>query len=370
MSPPWTSVNSLTWGKAMAWDLRGNIEEEIERTMLLQTFSLEQVNQLFPPYPSDHPVIVPGFTGSTGTGAATMSTRLPVISPELIAAQANLSTLDPLLGPTGDGIGSNSWVLSGSLTATGKPILANDPHLSSQMPSIWFQVGLHCQPKNAACPFNVSGFYFAGVPGIVIGHNDRIAWGFTNVGPDVMDLYIEKINPQDPNQYEVNGQWVDMSVRSETIQVAGAKPVTLTVRSTRHGPIISDVYLPDKFTPPPGVEAPAQYAVALRWTALEPAHLFDAIWGFDTAQNWNQFREAARKFNVPAQNLIYADVDGNIGYQTPGNIPIRASGDGRVARPGLDRRVRMDRLHPVRPAAVCLQPPSRLHRHRQQRRGR
>jgi len=202
------------------------------------------------------------------------------------------------------------------------------------MPSIWFQVGLHCQPENAACPFNVTGFSFAGVPGIVIGHNDRIAWGFTNVGPDVMDLYIEKINPDNPNQYEVNGQWVDMTVHSETIQVSGGKPVTLTVRSTRHGPIISDVYLPAKFTPPTGVDAPAKYAVALRWTALEPSHLFDAIWGFDTAQNWDQFRTAARNFSVPAQNLVYADVDGNIGYQTPGNIPIRAGGDGRLPVPG------------------------------------
>ena len=330
----WTPVNSLTWGKAMAWDLRGNIEEEIERTMLLQTFSLEQVNQLFPPYPADHPVIVPGFTGAASGGVATATAALPAVGPELAAAHSNLATLDPLLGPPGDGIGSNSWVISGARTATGKPILANDPHLSSQMPSIWFQVGLHCQPENAACPFNVTGFSFAGVPGIVIGHNDRIAWGFTNVGPDVMDLYIEKINPDNPNQYEVNGQWVDMTVHSETIQVSGGKPVTLTVRSTRHGPIISDVYLPAKFTPPTGVDAPAKYAVALRWTALEPSHLFDAIWGFDTAQNWDQFRTAARNFSVPAQNLVYADVDGNIGYQTPGNIPIRAGGDGRLPVPG------------------------------------
>jgi len=333
VAEPWTPVNSLTWGKAMAWDLRGNIEEEIERTMLLQTFSMDQVNQLFPPYPSDHPVIVPGFTAASAP-AASAAPLAAYPEAQLAAAQANLSTLDPLLGPAGDGIGSNSWVLSGKLTSTGKPILANDPHLSSQMPSIWFQVGLHCQPEAADCPFNVTGFSFAGVPGIVIGHNDRIAWGFTNVGPDVMDLYIEKINPDDPNQYEVDGKWVDMTVRSETIQVSGGSPVTLTVRSTRHGPIISDVYIPDKFTPPPGVQAPAKYAVALRWTALEPAHIFEAVWGFDVARNWDDFRQAARNFTVPAQNLVYADVDGNIGYQTPGNIPIRAGGDGRLPVPG------------------------------------
>jgi penicillin amidase len=176
----------------------------------------------------------------------------------------------------------------------------------------------------------VAGFSFAGVPGVIIGHNENIAWGFTNVGPDVMDLYIEKLNPDNPNQYEVNGKWVDMTVTTETIHVAGGDPVTLTVRSTRHGPIINDTYGLEKFNEQAGVEVPKDYAIALRWTALEPAHIFSAVWGFDTAKNWEDFRQAARNFTVPSQNLIFADTQGNIGYQTPGNIPIRKNGDGRT----------------------------------------
>ena len=228
------------------------------------------------------------------------------------------------------------------------PLLANDPHLGIQMPSIWYQIGLHCRPVSAACPYEVAGFSFAGVPGVVIGHNQNIAWGFTNTGPDVMDLYIEKINPDNPNQYEFNGQWVDLTLRTETIAVGGGKPVILTVRSTRHGPIISDAYgdLTD-FNTKAGVALPENYAISLRWTALEPSTIFQAIWGFNKAANWDEFRQAASKFNVPAQNLLYADVQGNIGYQMPGNIPIRKNGDGSAARPRLDGRIRVDRLHPI-----------------------
>ena len=336
---PWTPVNTLTWAKAMAWDLRGNVDEEIERAILLKTLTSGQVDELFPPYPRDHPLIVPGFKIGEPRGKAAQSGLLAEEDRgKLDSAQANFSFLDSLLGPAGSGIGSNSWVVAGSRSATGKPILANDPHLGIQMPSIWFQIGLHLRGGSAAAgdggSYDVAGFSFAGVPGVVIGHNDRIAWGFTNVGPDVMDLYIEKTNPANPNQYEVNGAWVDMKVRSETIQVSGGSPVALTLRSTRHGPIVSDVYLPEKFGERAGIKVPAQYAVALRWTALEPNHIFEAVWAFDKARNWEEFRQAARSFTVPAQNLIYADVDGNIGYQMPGKVPIRAHGDGRLPVPG------------------------------------
>jgi len=289
------------------------------------------VAQLFPVYPSDHPVIVPEM----GTPSAAPLTTASLPDLDLATVQARFSSLDALLGPSGAGIGSNSWAVSGSLTATGMPLLANDPHLSIQMPSIWYQVGLHCRPVSTTCPYDVTGFSFAGVPGVVIGHNQNIAWGFTNTGPDVMDLYIEKINPDNPNQYEYNGQWVDMTLRTETIAVGGGKPVNLTVRSTRHGPIISDTYADlAKFDTTAGVPLPANYAISLRWTALEPSTIFQAVWGFDTAANWDEFRQAASKFNVPAQNLVYADVKGNIGYQTPGNIPIRKNGDGRLPVPG------------------------------------
>ncbi|MBE3118416.1 MAG: penicillin acylase family protein, partial [Candidatus Atribacteria bacterium] len=251
------------------------------------------------------------------------------------SVQTRFSALDALLGPSGAGIGSNSWAVSGSLTATGMPLLANDPHLGIQMPSIWYQIGLHCRPMSAACPYEVAGFSFAGVPGVVIGHNQNIAWGFTNTGPDVMDLFIEKINPDNPNQYEYNGQWVDMTLRTETITVGGGEPIPLTVRSTQHGPIISDTGGDwTDFSQQAGIELPENYAISLRWTALEPSTIFQAIWGFNKAANWDDFRQAASKFTTPAQNLLYADVQGNIGYQMPGNIPIRKNGDGTLPVPG------------------------------------
>ncbi len=345
---PWTPVHTLTWAKSMAWDLKGNMGEEIERSILLKSLTKEQVDELFPPYPKDHPIIVPEIGDLSNSSSAPVSSQtasfgntLPLQILNFTAR--NLSVLDGLMGRSNTGIGSNSWVISGKLTESGKPLLANDPHLAIQMPSIWYQIGLHCQPKNSSCPYDVTGFSFPGVPGVVIGHNDRIAWGFTNVGPDVMDLFIERVNPENPNQYEVNGKWVDMQTRTENIAVSDGSVVNIVVRSTRHGPIISDTYAPlmDNVTPTAaaykdktGLQLPANYAIALRWTALEQSSLFEAIWGFDKAQNWQDFREAARFLAVPSQNLVYADVDGNIGYQTPGTIPIRKSGDGRFPVPG------------------------------------
>ena len=343
---PWTGINSLTWGKAMAWDLRGNMGEEIERAVLLKSFTPAQVNELFPPYPNDHPIIVP-TVGENPVNAenkvSNITTDFIPLASEFQQVGAKFALLDSILGPSGSGIGSNSWAVSGKLTSTGMPFLANDPHLSIQMPSIWFQMDMHCRPKTDACPFEVSGFSFAGVPGIIIGHNDRIAWGFTNIGPDVMDLYIEKVNPENPNQYEVNGHWVDFETRTETINVASDKPVEIIVRSTRHGPVLTDTYGPLKdqvdlkkdpeaqpFKDKAGINLPDNYVIALAWTALKPSTPFDAIWGFDKAQNWEEFRTAASNFHVPAQNLLYADVEGNIGYQMPGDIPIRQNGNGRL----------------------------------------
>lgn len=343
---PWTPVHSLTWGKAMAWDLRGNMGEEIERAVLMKTLTPEQVAELFPEYPSDHPVIVNKIGGETVARNATPAAAFNIPDDVLATLQNNVSLLDVALGPLGDGVGSNSWAVSGSLTSTGEPLLANDPHLGIQMPSIWYQVHLECRPVSDACPYNVAGFSFPGVPGVVIGHNEQIAWGFTNVGPDVMDLYIERVNPENPNQYEVNGEWVDFETREEIIHVAGGEPISHTVRLTRHGPVISDDYGPlkdkgeagdEEFVPfkdRAGVDLPEQYVIALKWTALAPSTPFKAIWGFDKAKNWDEFREAAKDFHVPPQNLIYADVNGNIAYQMPGDIPIRAKGDGTLPVPG------------------------------------
>ncbi|MFN6482685.1 MULTISPECIES: penicillin acylase family protein [unclassified Nostoc] len=340
---PWQILHSLTWGKVMAYDLGRNFESEIERAILLKTLHPNQVEELFPPYPKDLPVILPeleqGEEAEEAGRVRDNNVEVLFDSPNVFSALESITkpmiALEQLIGPTGIGIGSNNWVISGQKTATGKPILANDPHLGVQIPSIWYEVGLHCTPKSAECPYNVSGFSFAGMIGVIIGHSDRIAWGVTNVESDVMDLYIEKINPNNPNQYEVNGKWVDMQLLQETIQVAGSQPIVQTVRYTRHGPILSDVSPNLKqFQSSQPLELPQNYAVALRWTALAPSKLGYAIPQINRAQNWQEFRTAASNYDVPAQNLVYADIDGNIGYQMPGKFPIRAKGDGRYPVPG------------------------------------
>jgi penicillin amidase len=331
---PWTPVHSLTWAKVMAWDLGGNMSEEVQRAVLLPIIGEDRIRAIFPPYPNDHPVIVP--TANAGQAPADGSAAaLPAISPATLKTLASrTAALDALIGGQAPGIGSNNWVIAGHRTTTGSPLLANDMHLGIQMPSIWYEIGLHCQPVGSACPYQVMGFSFAGVPGVIVGHNDHIAWGVTNVDPDVQDLFMERINPDDPNQYLVNEHWVDMDTRDETIQVAGGEPVTITIRSTRHGPIVSDVDDDIRAMAQAGIGEGGSLAVSLRWTALEPTRIFRAVLGLDRAANWAEFRSALEYWDVPSQNFVYADTEGNIGYQTPGRIPVRAQGDGTFPVPG------------------------------------
>ncbi|MBV8933736.1 MAG: penicillin acylase family protein, partial [Kutzneria sp.] len=206
-------------------------------------------------------------------------------------------------------------------------MLANDPHLGAAMPSVWYQAGLHCRTPGPACPFDVTGFTFSGLPGVVIGHNARIAWGFTNLGPDVTDLFLEKVTG---GTYESAGRQKPLVTRTEQIKVAGADPVTLTVNTTDDGPLITDVIAGAGDT----LKDSGANAVALRWTALDPGRTADALFALDTAHDWASFRAALRTFQVPGQNLVYADTDGNIGYQATGTVPVRARGDGRWPVPG------------------------------------
>ncbi len=238
----------------------------------------------------------------------------------------------------GDGLGSNSWVVDGEHSSTGAPLLANDPHLGVGMPGIWIQVGLHCRTVSDACPFDVSGFTFSGVPGVIIGHNADIAWGFTNLGPDVTDLYVERVRD---DEWFRDGEWQPLRTRTETIEVAGGDDETLEVRSTAHGPLLSDVaddlqdVADDADVDRSGVGPDEDYGLALQWTALEPGRTADAIFDLNLAGDWDEFREAVSSFEVPAQNLVYADREGHIGYQAPGRIPIRKSGnDGRMPAAG------------------------------------
>jgi penicillin amidase len=328
---PWEVSNTLTWAKVMAFDLSGNSSgwQDLTRAKIYKQVGEEKAKDLFLEYPSKHPFIVP--EPSSGETFLDLDAQMAVGQ-----VDPNPTSQPPINWiQTGPMVGSNSWVISGDRTTTGSPLLANDPHLGIQMPSIWYEVGLHCQPISEVCRSNVTGFSFSGAPGVIIGHNSNIAWGFTNVGPDVLDLFIEKINPENPNQYEFKGEWRDMTLVDETIKVAGGEPINITVRHTHHGPIYSDI--DDSFenlSETTDLEVPSLYAVSVRWTALEPSSIFEAILNMNLASDWASFRDALRDFNVPSQNMIYADVNGNIGYQTPGNIPIRASGDGLLPVPG------------------------------------
>jgi len=295
---PWTPVDSIGFGKLMSWTLSGNWESEILRAHLLSRFGDAGIERLLPPYPAEMPVIAP-------EGAD--------YRPFRSAAALRLAAF----APPRAGIGSNNWVVAGTRTATGTPLLANDPHLEAAMPSIWYEMHL------SSAGFHVTGATFAGTPGVVIGHNERIAWGVTNAGPDVQDLYLERFHAGDPSLYEFRGQWERATVLEEAIAVKGRPdPVILPVRITRHGPILNGVV--------EGLDA----FVALRWTALEPGALAGAVLRLNRAANWEEFRGALRLWTVPAQNFVYADRDGNIGYQLPGRIPIRAKGTGLLPVPG------------------------------------
>jgi penicillin amidase len=215
---------------------------------------------------------------------------------------------------------SNNWVVNGNHTLTGKPLLANDPHLRPTAPSIWHLVHL------SAPGVNVAGVATAGLPGVIIGHNDRIAWGFTNVGPDVQDLYVEKFNPDNPKQYQTPSGWQDAVIRHEQIKVRKGigssefDTVSYDVTVTRHGPII--------------FEGDGK-RYALRWTALDPAkNNAESSFILNRARNWKEFNTALESFTAPTQNIVYADVDGHIGYHAAGVVPIRKSGDGSVPYDG------------------------------------
>jgi penicillin amidase len=328
---PWQPADTVSWGKMMCYDLGTNYKLERLNIEVLKAAGIGKWSGFFAPYREDMPVV--------------------------ISDEELLRSGFPLLGGGekshrvfgSGGVGSNNWVISGSRTATGKPYLANDMHLGIQMPSIWYEIGLHGIDEQGrvgrteACPFHMRGYSFPGAPGVIAGHNDRIAWGHTNLGGDVQDLYIERINPENPDQYEVNGEWVDMDIRYETIRIHKEdEPYVLRVRHTRHGPILTDLNSWEKlgtfFTlPEAGREFPENTGftvLALRWTALEPGQLHRAVFMIDQARNWEEFREALRYWDVPAQNIVYADVDGNIGYQVPGLYPIRKRGAGLAPVPG------------------------------------
>ena len=346
---PWEPVDSLAWLKAMAWDLRGNYDDELDRGLAYATLrDVALVDDLFPAYPADHAPIVQVTGPGADPDTVSDTTTVPMLSDDLEAALADVDELldaVPHLVGDGDGIGSNSWVVAGEHTATGGPLLANDPHLAISAPGIWSQMGLYCTEVSPACPFEVSGFTFAGFPGVIIGHNSDLAWGLTNMGADVSDFFLERVDAE-AGTYLKDGAQLPLETRTEIIEVNGADPVTIEIRSTFHGPIVSDALDVARLAASPtrqGVRPGTQ--VSLAWTALEPGRTADAVFALNTARDAEDIADAAALFAVPAQNIVFATADGHIGYQAPGRVPIRAAvpdgpvpSDGTWPRPGWDSR--------------------------------
>lgn len=349
---PWTALDTLAWGKVQAWNLGGNMEVEIFRYLAdARLGDPARTDELFAPREGG-PVITPtGLPGSGGSGAdaaapaeaapmashpsdgsapidaaAAVAWRAVAVAAADAMAMAGLDAGGALASD--DGLGSNDWVVGPSLSATGGALLANDPHLGISLPSIWYINGLHCATVSPACPYDVAGVSFPGVPGVVLGHNARIAWGSTNVDPDVQDLVIETPDPADPTRYlGPDGTSLPFTVRTEEIAVKGADAVTLEVRETIHGPLLNGV--DERLTDAP--------LMALRWTGIHPDaapdRTLDAILALNVAADFGDFRAALSMFGGPSQNFVYADVDGHIGYQLPGSIPIRADRADRGLRP-------------------------------------
>lgn len=322
----WKPTDSIGWQTMMAWDLGGNWTQELLRMRLSQRLTLDQIKEFLPPYPGEKALATRDYTALYRELAGTTSQLTAVASiapPSLV-----------------EGMGSNNWVVSGALSETGKPLLANDPHLGLSAPALWYFAHL------SAPGMNVIGASLPGIPGIVLGHNDHIAWGFTNTAPDVQDLYIERINPDNAKQYQTPNGWADFAIRKEIIKVKGQPDVVLEVRESRHGPVITG-------TLPLVARAPVdatKYAIAFQWTALRTDDLtMQAGMHFDTARNWQEFVQAAKDFSSPQQNMVYADVDGNIGFIAPGRVPIRKPDNdlhGLAPAPGWDARYDWDGFIP------------------------
>ncbi|MEK5441422.1 MULTISPECIES: penicillin acylase family protein [unclassified Fredinandcohnia] len=292
----WSPIDSLTIGKYMAYDLGGHYKGQAFRYYMAQHVSEEKLLELFPTYPED------------GATVLQVMKENPIDISKSIAQAPFPNEFN----------GSNNWVVSGEKSESGMPILADDPHLALATPSIWYET--HLQNNEV----NVSGVIFAGVPGIILGRNEHIVWGVTNVGPDVQDLYIEKRNPENPNQFEYMGKWEDARIIDEPIKVKDGETIPYQVQVTRHGPIISEFTHDHK----------EETALALRWTALDPSTELEAVLMFNKAKSWDEFKEALTYFHTPAQNFVFAATDGTIAYRANGLIPIRKKGDSSIPVPG------------------------------------
>lgn len=301
----WAPADSLVWGRLMAMRLTGNWRTEALRGALSARLSPQQLADLWPR--SGHKARPTLASALPGSDLAALSSHV-------------LENIPDWLGQVS---ASNSWLVSGAGTADGKPILANDPHLGYRAPGLWYLARI------SAPGLDVTGATVPGVPFHILGHNRRIAWGFTTTDSDTQDLFVEQLDSARPDHYLTPDGTMPFTTRRETIQIKGASAETFTVRETRHGPVISDIH--DNLAKLGGENRVIALAAAgLRADDMTPLALF----GFNRAQDWQTFRNAARHFHAPQQNISYADIEGNIGFIAPGRVPIRRSGNGSMPVPG------------------------------------
>jgi len=314
---PWSGADVVVWQKMMAWDLGENWDSELLRTDMLRTVGAERTQALMPATGETGPAIISAAALPAGDYGA------------LLDLGAELRALLGAAGYSGDGLGSNNWVVDGSKSSTGKPLLADDPHLGTRLPAIWYLAHLRAGSSD-----DVIGGTLPGLPGVVIGRNRNIAWGVTNVGPDVQDLFRERLDASG-TLAEYRGRMEPLQIITETIRVKGAEDEAHRIRISRHGPLISDAINANRADAPPDERQPAVEPLAFRWSALDtPDTTMDAFLGIGRARNWQEFTAALSRYTVPAQNFVYADVEGNIGYYAPGRYPIRAAGDGSLPAEG------------------------------------
>ena len=307
----WSPTDSVAWMLMMAYDLGGNWQKELQRLELSQYLTTKQVWEVMPPYEAGDLVSNQDF--------AKLYKDIKVFHPKPGPAESKpqnlpateLSQWDQLGGK--DGVGSNNWALSGKMSNTGKPLLANDPHLGLSAPAIWYFAHLD------APGLNVMGGTLPGIPGVVLGRTDQFAWSFTNTGPDVQDLFIEQIDANNPGLYRGPDGWLPFKVHQEIIDIKGAPSQTFLVKETRHGPVISDAHAKAKRT----IDA-NRFALALRWTALDiDNQSVVGLLEMNQASDLDQFKQALRKNYAPMQNVVMADTEGNIAYQAAGVAPKR-----------------------------------------------
>ncbi len=315
---PWREIDSVAVALNLATALSESWESDLMREHIAAKLGKDLFSDVFPDHSAlDAPVA--DVPASAPAAARTSSADLFFHALDSGACRLSIVDCRLLQSPIVDwqssmaGIGSNNWVVNGSHTKSGKPLLANDPHLSHSVPSVWYMIHLKTPG------LDVIGVSLPGLPFVILGHNEHIAWGMTNTGPDVQDLYIESFHVGDPKKYLHNGQWVDAEGRDERIKVRNQPDYHFTVMVTRHGPIISHDGGRD---------------LALQWTLLSPHAVRLPFLRINQASNWQEFTAALRDFKVPMQNCVYADAEGNIGYYAAGLVPIRKQGNGAVPVPG------------------------------------